>query len=312
MAGSIQEGRVSQQVAKTSSGAIKNCQATTLAMALLLGSPSVSGAEYLIYLKGGHFIVADDCTFSTGRATGKGSEPGEQSIAVDELTTSFVKNCTTGKPDGPIYWSTIDGSFGEVNPDDIYAIFGTKSASIKPAGTTRPLEDYLVTNRGQSFVNSRDVPEEKGLEIHVQKRDELIKIDRRSIIEISPERLAISRSGEGLCSGEPIEFAIRGIELVEGHLVGTVTNLSKEPWRPWIDLEVRVKGRFLGKFDLEDRNVLGPDESGSLDSVVPARFLKELERLTDSEAGVRLCYRKVKTAAKGPTAEPPSAMRAPQ
>lgn len=102
----------------------------------------------------------------------------------------------------------------------------------------------------------------------------------------------------GFGPGEPIEFAVSLIELVEGHLLGAITNLSKEPWRPWIDVEVRVKGRFLGKFEVEGRNVLAPDESTSMDSAVDGRFLKELERLKDAEAGVRICYRKVKTATK--------------
>ncbi len=35
-----------------------------------------------------------------------------------------------------------------------------------------------------------------------------------------------------------------------------------------------------------------------MNSAVDGRFLKELERLKDAEAGVRICYRKVKTATK--------------
>lgn len=38
-----------------------------------------------------------------------------------------------------------------------------------------------------------------------------------------------------------------------------------------------------------------------MDSAVDGRFLKELERLKDAEAGVRLCYRKMKEATKGPS-----------
>jgi len=45
---------------------------------------------------------------------------------------------------------------GEVNADDVYAIFGTKSLPpIKPSSATMPLKDYLITNRGESFVNPR-------------------------------------------------------------------------------------------------------------------------------------------------------------
>lgn len=269
---------------------IANRHTTTLAMALLLGLSSASNAEYLIYLKGGHFIVTDDCTFSTSQGVGKGLDASEQPI--------FVEDCTKGKPKGQIFWSTINGQFGELSADDVYAILGTKSLwPVKPSGTTMPLEDYLITNRGESFVNAK-VVEEKGVDVYGLKRDDLAKVDRRGVIEVAPERLAKSRSGEGLCPGEPIEFAVSLIELVEGHLLGSITNLSKEPWNPQIEVEVRVKGKFLGKFEVEDRNVLAPNESTSMDSTADSRFLKELERLKDPEAGVRLCYRKVKTAGK--------------
>ena len=292
---------------------IKHYHATTLAIAFLLGLSSASDAEYLIYLRGGHFIVADNCTFSTSQGVGKVPEASEQPIGFDKLTTGLAEDCTKGKPDGQIFWSTINGNFGEVNADDVYAIFGTKNLPpVELLGTTMPLEDYLITNRGESFVSSK-VVEERGVEVHGLKRDDLIKVDRRGLIEIAPERLAKSRSGEGLCSGEPIEFAVSEIELVEGHLVGAITNLSKEPWRPWMDVEVRVKGRFLGKFQVEDPNILLPNESTSIDSpVMRARFLKELERLKDAEAGVRLCYRKVKTVTKGPTAEKLPTMQSPR
>lgn len=270
-------------------------QIQLLTLWLLLGLSSASDAEYLIYLKGGHFIVADDCTFSTRRGVGKSPEVSEQAIPVED--------CKEGRPVGPIFWSTINGDVGEVNTDDVYAIFGTKSLPlVKPASAPMPLEDYLITNRGESFVNAKIV-EEKGVEIYGLKRDELAKINPRGLVEITPERLAKSRSGEGLCPGEPIEFAVTLIELVEGHLLGAITNLSKEPWRPWIDVEVRARGRFLGKFEVEDRSILALDESTSMDSPVPGRFLKELERLKDPDAGVRLCYRKVKMAIKRPTAE---------
>lgn len=289
---------------------MKPRQAGTLVILLLLGLSSASDAEYLIYLKGGHFVVADDCTFSTSQGVGKGPEAGEQPIGFDKLTTGsstglttgFVEDCTKGKPEGQIFWSTINGHFGEVSADDVYAIVGAKSLSpIKPSSTTMPLEDYLITNRGESFVNAK-VVEENGVEVIGLKRDELTNVNRRGLIEIAPERLAKSPSGEGLCPGEPIEFAVSKIELVGDRLLGdAITNLSKEPWRPRIDVEVRVKGRFLGKFQIEDPNVLAPDENTSIDQQAPARFLKELERLKDAEAGVRLCYRKMKEATKGPS-----------
>jgi len=270
---------------------IRNRHTTTLTIALLLGLSSTSDAEYLIYLKGGHFIVAEDCTFGARQEVGKAPEADERSI--------LTEDCTKGKPEGQIFWSTINGNFGEVNADDVYAIVGAKNLPpIEPLGTTMPLEDYLITNRGESFVNSKDVPEVKGPEVRGGKRDEMIKLDRRGVIEIAPERLARSRSGEGLCPREPIEFAVSEIDFVGGHFIGFIKNLSKESWSPRIEAEVRVKGRFLGKFEVEDRNVLAPDESTSIDSAVSVRFLKELEQLKDPEAGVRICYRKVKTATK--------------
>jgi hypothetical protein len=299
---------------------IKKPHTTTLALALLLGLSSVSHAEYLIYLKGGHFIIADNCTFSTSKRVGKRPEAGEQPIGFDKLTTGgstglttgFADDCTKGKPEGQIFWSTINGNFGEVSADDVYVVFGTKNLPpIKPSSTTMPLEDYLITNRGESFVNVKIV-DENGVDVIGLKRDDLSKVNRRGVIEISPESVAKSRSGEGLCPGEPIEFGVSETEIVSGNFVGVVTNLSKEPWRLRIDVEVRVKGRRLGKFQIDDSNVLSPDESTSIDSSVPARFLKELERLKDAEAGVRLCYRKVKTGSKGSTAEKPPPMQSPR
>lgn len=283
---------------------IKPLQIGILAFLFTLGLCFVADAEYLIYLKGGHFIVADDCTLATHEVR-KDSEVSEQSIRSDELSIDVTEDCTKGKPDGRILWSTMNGHSGEVNADDVYAILGTRSLSaIKPSSATMPLEDYLITNRGESFVNAKAV-EEQGVDVHALKRDDLAKVNRRSVIEIAPERLAKSRSGEGLCPGEPPEFTVSEVEIVDGHLVGVVTNLSKTPWRPWIDVEVSVKGRRRGKFQIEDPsgraplpNILIFDESTSIDQLVPARLLKELERLKDTDAGVRLCYRKIKTTAR--------------
>lgn len=283
-------------------------------MLLILGISSASEAEYMIYLKGGHFIVADYCTFSNGPEIGKRSEAREQPMGVVQPATDLGQDCNSGKPKGRISWSTIDGSVGEVNADDVYAVFGAKGLPpVKPSSVTMPLEDYLITNRGESVVNVKSV-EQRDAKIYGLKRDEPAEIDRRSVIEIAPESAAKSRSGEGLCPGEAIEFAVSDVELVEGHLVGTVTNLSKEPWRPRIDVEVRVKRRLMGKFPVEDPNLLESNDSILFDSQVSGRFLKELERLKDPEAGVRLCYRKVKTAAKRSTAEqaPPTTLSSPK
>lgn len=291
---------------------INRRQIGILTLLLLLGFSPASDAEYLIYLKGGHFIVADDCSFSTQQEVGAGRETGEQPIGFDELTTGFIEDCTKGKPEGQVFWSTTNGNFGEVNADDVYAILGTKGLSpIKPTSAPMPLEDYLITNRGESFVNAK-VVEEKGPEVYGLKRDELTKINRRGVIEVAPESATKGRSGEGLCPGEPVEFTVTETEIVSGNFVGVVTNLSRGPWRPRIDVEVRVKGRRLGKFQVEDSNIVPPDDSISIDYPVPARFVKELERLKDAEAGVRLCYRKVKTATAEPGMEKLSTVPSPK
>lgn len=255
---------------------------------LLFGLSSASNAEYLIYLKGGHFIVADDCTFSSSLEVRNGPETNKQPTS----------ECTKGRPaDGRIFWSTINGSVGEVNADDVYAIFGGKGlAPIKPSSTTLPLEDYLITNRGQGFVNSKDAPEEKGPEVYGRKRDEPITLDRRSVIEMTPERLATTESGEGLCPKEPNEFAVSEIDLVGDHLVGTIINLSKKEWRPEIEIEIKAKGKLKGKFTVEDKNLLEPGEDVTFDHLVREtnhrNFLKDFK---DPNTGVRICFRKVKT-----------------
>lgn len=279
---------------------MKERVATTLTILLILGFSSASNAEYLIYLKGGHYIVADNCTFSTRQEMRKDTETEEKTV--------FVEDCTKGKPEGRIFWSTIDGKFGEVNADDVYAIFGSRNlAPIKPPSASLPLEDYLITSRGESFVNAKVIEQEKD-RIYGVKRDELARVDRRVVIEIAPEGSAKSRSGEGLCPGEPAEFSVSEVELVGGNLVGVVTNLSQTLWRPWFEVEVREKGGFKGKFRIPDSrdpevNIVPPGESTAFDGPVPGRFLKYLERVTDPEASVRLCYRKVKTGPRQPTVE---------
>lgn len=273
-------------------------QISLLTFMLLFGF-STSDAEYLIYLKGGHYIVADDCAFSTRHGVGKGPEVSEQSIGFDKLTAGLTEDCTKGKPKGSIFWSTINGHFGEVNADDVYAIFGGKGRTpTKPSSTTLPLEDYLITNRGQGFVNSKDLPEEKGSEVHGRKRDEPVTLDRRGVIEITPERLATTESGEGLCPKEPNEFAVSDIDLVGDHLVGTIANLSKKEWQPEIEIEIKAKGKLKGKFTIKDKNLLDPGEDVTFDHAlfgVESQHLKYLQDLKDPNTGIRICFRKVKT-----------------
>jgi len=251
----------------------------------------------LIYLKGGHYIVVDNCTFSTkhdiGKDTGKDDE-------VEREESSSYQDCTHGKPEGSIHWSTNDGKFGEVSADDVYAIMGARTLTLRnPPPEKGPLEDYLITNRGESFVGAKAIQEEEN-QIYGMKRDDLAKINRRSVAEIAPEGQAKSRSGEGLCAGEPAEFSVTETELVGGNLVGVATNLSKTPWKPRIDVVVEVKGKRLGKFQIEDPNILAPNDSTPIDEPVPSRFLKHVERITDPEASVRICYKKVKTGAPQP------------
>ena len=267
---------------------MKGHRTAALTIILILSFSPASHAEYLIYLKGGHYIVADNCTFSSRQESEREGEAEKDSALV------HVEDCTKGKPEGRIFWSTINGNFGEVNADDIYAIFGAKTSTVKrPVASKRPLEDYLITNRGESFVNAKIV-EQKEDRIYGVKRDDLAKINRRDVTEIASEGEAKSRSGEGLCAGEPAEFSVIETELVGGNLVGVVTNLSRTPWKPWIDVVVEVKGKRMGKFQIEDSNILAPDGSTPIDSPVPPRFSKFLERITDPEASVRICYKKVK------------------
>ena len=261
----------------------------TLLMVALSPAPR---AEYLIYLKGGHYIVADDCAFSTGQAVEQDAEVEKELVV--------PKECTKGKPGGRIFWSTTDGRFGEVNADDVYAIFGAKTLTPKrPSPLDMPLQDYLITNRGESFVNAKTI-EQREDRIYGVKRDELATISRRGVTEIAPEGKAKARSGEGLCPGEPADFSVTEAELVDGHLGGVVTNLSPAAWKPLIEVEVREKGRFKGKFSVTDLNILPPGNSIPIYELVPHRFLEYFQRIADPETGVRLCYRKVKTGASPP------------
>jgi len=250
-------------------------------------------AEYMIYLKGGHYIVADNCTFSTSaQIEGADGEHGKDDGSAKRAIVS--EDCAKGKPEGRIFWSTIDGRFGEINADDVYSVFGARTSMPERQPPPKPpLEDYLITTRGESFVNVERY-HEKATTVTGHKRDELAKIDRRGIFEIAPESTASTRSAEGLCPGELPEFAVTETEAVGGRLVGVVTNLTQAPWKAWMEVEVRVKGKRLGKFPIEDSNILPPGNSTVFDERIPPRFAKEFERAKDPEASVRICYRKVK------------------
>ena len=56
--------------------------ARMLTILLLLSVSPASHAEYLIYLKGGHYIVADNCTFSSRQESVKEGETKEDSFLV--------------------------------------------------------------------------------------------------------------------------------------------------------------------------------------------------------------------------------------
>src|SRR3990172_10611112 len=122
---------------------------------LLLNFSSASYAEYVIYLKGGHYVAADNCTFLVRRERVKGGDAEKEGATIVQ-----VEDCAKQKPEekleGQIFWSTIDGKFGEVNADEVYYIYGSKElASIAPERKAKPLEDYLITTRGESFVNAK-------------------------------------------------------------------------------------------------------------------------------------------------------------
>ncbi len=277
-------------------GALFRAALTVLVFAI----PPTAKAEFLIYLKGGHYIVVDNCTFLSRQDFGESAE-GQKEPAP-------IRDCTKGNPEGPIYWSTIDGKFGEVNANDVYAIFGSNTSTQKRTlPSQKPLEDYLITNREESFVNAKTVEEKEGA-IYGIKRDELAEVNRRSVMDIAREGEAKSRSSEGLCAGEPAEFSVTDRQLVGEYLVAVVTNLSKTALKLRFDVVVEVKGKRLGKFQIEDENVLAPDDAPTtIDAHVPARFLKHIERMADPEAGVHICYAKVKTGAARPgAAQPPS------
>lgn len=274
---------------------MKRHRIVALTIILILGFSSTSEAEYLIYLKGGHYIVADNCTFSTLQESGKGRENNTGT----QKELALVDDCTKGRPEGQIYWSTIDGKFGEVNSDDVYYIFGSKNfASIKPQRAAKPLEDYLITGRGESFVNVKEFREDEG-RILGFKRDDLANINRRGVSEIVPAADAKSRSGEGLCPGQRAEFDITDTRVDLDHFVGVFRNLSRDACMGvHFEVEISDRGTPLGKFTVKEATAVPPGSGTRFDARIPDRFLKRIERLKDREGGIQLCYAKVQSQAQ--------------
>lgn len=296
---------------------MKGLSRVILAILLLTNPPSL-WAEYIIYLKGGHYIIAENCTFPSRKGIDKGSEGEKEFI--------FVEDCMIGEPDGPIFWSTIDGKFGEIDANNVFAIYGGKGLrDHKPPRERMPLEDYLITNRRGSFVNAK-VTEQRKDHVYGVKRDELAKIDRRGVTEIAPEGVAKGPRGEGLCPREPPEFSFTDIDFIGDNLVGFVENLSNARWKPSFELEVhakpplqlklRAKRSFVGKFKVEDSNELGPGEGNNLSVSIPDKqLLGHTKRAIDPEGDAYLCAKKVRQPPGQPTevsspASPPATTQA--
>jgi hypothetical protein len=265
--------------------------AASIVMLLALGIISVSHAEYVIYLKGGHYIVADACTYVTRQELAKEPDSEREKI--------FIEDCTKGNPEGPIYWSTIDGRFGEIDADNVYLIFGSKNLpSIKPTRKTRPFEDYLITNRGESFVNAKIFEDfkEEDRRIFTLKRDELSNIYRRGIRQIVPEADVISRSGEGLCPGERAEFDVNDTKPFDDQFIGTFTNLSRGScMEVSIEVEVSQGGEFKGTFPIKVSGAVPPNGTKRFSVPIDKSVKKYVEQFLDREAGIQLCYRKVQS-----------------
>jgi hypothetical protein len=265
--------------------------AALIALLFILATAPASYAEYVIYLKGGHYIVADTCTFLARQEIAKEPDAEKESV--------FVEDCTKGKPEGPISWSTIDGRFGEIDADNVYLIFGSKNLpSIKPTRKTRPFEDYLITNRGESFVNAKIFEDfkEEDRRIFTLKRDELSNIYRRGIREIVPEADVISRSGEGLCPGERAEFDVNDTKPLDDHFIGTFKNLSRGScMEVSIEVEVSQRGEFKGTFPIKISGAVPPNGTKRFSVPIDKSVRKYVEQFLDREAGIQLCYRKVQS-----------------
>lgn len=262
-----------------------------LVILLVVGVWSESSAEYLIYLKGGHYIAADNCTFSSRRERAQEADPEKEDSAIVQ-----VEDCTKGKPEGQIFWSTIDGKFGEVNADEVYYIYGSKElVSIAPHRQAKPLEDYLIVNRGDSFINAKVVSESEG-RVYGVMRDDLANINRRAVTEIVPAADAKSRSGEGLCPGQRAEFDVTDARVTLNRFVGIFRNLSRDACVDvHFEVEVTDRGNPLGKFEVKESTAVPPGGSARFDAPIPGRFLKHIERFKDREGGIQLCYAKVQS-----------------
>ncbi|HLC21049.1 MAG TPA: hypothetical protein VJM10_02935, partial [Candidatus Methylomirabilis sp.] len=63
----------------------------SIALLPILAVAPASYAEYVIYLKGGHYIMADTCTFLARQEIAKEPDAERESV--------FVEDCTKGKPE---------------------------------------------------------------------------------------------------------------------------------------------------------------------------------------------------------------------
>lgn len=70
---------------------MKTLRVGASAILLLMGLFSAANAEYLIYLKGGHFIVVDDCTLSISQGGGNSPETGEQRLESTNVTQTLPR-----------------------------------------------------------------------------------------------------------------------------------------------------------------------------------------------------------------------------
>ena len=267
---------------------------------LLLNFSSASYAEYVIYLKGGHYVAADNCTFSVRRERVKGGDAEKEGATIVQ-----VEDCAKQKPEekleGRIFWSTIDGKFGELNAEDVYYIYGSKNlASITPLRPAKPLEDYLIVNRGDSFINAKVVSESEG-RVYGVKRDDLADINRRGVTEIVPLADAKSRSGEGLCPGEGAEFDVidTDYDSASSKFKATFKNLSREScMEAWFEVEVKVNEAFFDKFEVKESGALSPGRSRPISEKVPPYLGEYIKRSKIRGEGVHLCWRKIQSLAQ--------------
>jgi len=278
---------------------MKGYCAVALTIVLALGFSPASHAEYLIYLKGGHYIVADKCTFSA-----RGERRQEVDREKENATIAHVKDCAKleheQKPEGQIFWSTIDGKFGEINADEVYYIYGGKElVPIVPHREAKPLEDYLIINRGDSFINAKTVSEREGRVYGVQRED-IANVNRRAVTEIIPAADVASRSGEDLCRGQS-GFAVSETLMNHDHFLGTFTNLSRDACtEASFAVEVTDRGVFFGKFPVKDATVVRQGTSIRFDASIEDRFRDAMERWSKDKknSGVHVCYSKVESRAQ--------------